>query len=104
MLLQFTQLFVAFAVSITFSSFLSSGEGRWRTVAWGFLHNSHWVLRLQCLAVWRERRQEKHNPLDIQISILSLTVFSKKFLHVARPCFPSHNVHKLGSLHNDSSL
>ena len=105
--LQLTQLFVAFTVSFALSSFFCSGKRRCKTVACGFLHNSHRVLRLHCLAVWRGPRQEKHNPLDMQRSCLSLTVFSRKFLHVTRLCLPLHNGQKLassGSSREDSSL
>ena len=78
MSLQFMQLFVALTVSFVLTSFLPLGGKRWRTVACGFLHNSYWVLHLQCLAVWRGPRQEKHNPLDMQRSCLSLSDFSRK--------------------------
>lgn len=89
-----------------FSSRLSSGRKQKRTVACGFLHNSHWVFCLQCRAMWPWLRHEKHIPLDMQSSCLSLTDLPKKFLHAMSECWPLHNMHKLvsvGVLH-DASL
>lgn len=103
--LQFMQLFVALTLSYAVCSPFSSGRKRWRTVAWGFLHNSHCVFCLQCRVIWPWQRQEKHIQLDMQNSCLSLMDFPRKFLHVKRLCCPLHNRHGLvsvGFLQDDS--
>ena len=48
--------------------------------------------------IWPGLRQEKHTPLVMQRSCLSLNGFSKKALHGERLCRPLHDVHKLISM------
>ena len=48
--------------------------------------------------IWPGLRQEKHSPLVMQRSCLSLNGFSKKALHGERLCRPLHDVHKLISM------